>query len=116
MVKLRLAIIISAKMAGRPGLCTVVPLSTKPPSPKMPFHELIRIPFDLPSSWGDVDRWIKGDMVNSVGFHRIDLLRLGTHSDGRRIYQFRTLPNDLIRITERCVLHGLGMSSLTKYR
>lgn len=69
----------------------------------------------MPPKWGNCERWIKGDMVNAVSFHRIDLLRLGKDKSGCRVYQYETLPNDLFRTVQRCALHGMGMSNLTKY-
>lgn len=115
MVKRRLAVVVSPKISARPHLCTVVPLSLTAPDPAMPYHKLIRVPFDLPKEWGDHDRWIKGDMVNAVGFHRVDLLRLGKNAEGKRVYQMAALPDDVMKIVRRCVLHGLGLSALTKH-
>jgi uncharacterized protein YifN (PemK superfamily) len=115
MVKRRLAIVLTPKITARPHLCTIVPLSLTPPDKEMPYHCRIRIPFELPKEWGDADRWVKGDMVNAVGFHRVDLLRLGKDGSGKRIYQFSCLPEDILRKVRKCVLHGMGMSGLTKY-
>jgi mRNA interferase MazF len=115
MVKRRLAIVLSPKIAARPNLCTVVPLSLAPPMPAMPYHAAIRIPFELSEHWGDHERWIKGDMINAVALHRIDLIRLGKNRDGKRIYQMQVLPKDLLMVAQKCVLHGIGMSTLTKY-
>ena len=64
----------------------------------MPFNKLIEIPFEMPKSWGNAERWIKGDMINAVGFHRVDLLRLGKTSTGKRIYQMEALPDELFKI------------------
>jgi mRNA interferase MazF len=114
MVKLRLAVVLSPKIAARPRLCTIVPLSTTRPEPPMPYHKPIRIQFDL-GGWGDCERWIKGDMVNTVGFHRVDLLRLGKDRSGKRIYQMQALPADLFKSVRLCALHGLGFSALTKH-
>ena len=115
MVKLRLAVVLSPRIEARPGLCTVVPLSMTPPSKVMPYHKEIIIPFNLPGEWGNKKRWIKGDMVNTVGFQRMDLLRLGKDVNGKRIYQVSCLPDDVMTTVRRCVLHGLGLSSLTKH-
>ncbi|WP_245429565.1 type II toxin-antitoxin system PemK/MazF family toxin [Mesorhizobium sp. DCY119] len=115
MMKRRLAVIISPKIAARPHLCTVVPLSLTEPSKEMPYHKRIRIPFELPKEWGDHERWIKGDMVNAVGFHRVDLLRLGKDKGGKRTYQYSVLPDELMKIVRQCVLHGMGLSALTKH-
>ncbi|PCJ89923.1 MAG: hypothetical protein COA52_11170 [Hyphomicrobiales bacterium] len=115
MVKTRLAIVLSPKMTSRPHLCTIVPLSLTAPSNPMPFNKLISIPFQLPQSWGQHERWIKGDMINAVGFHRINLLRLGKNKAGKRIYQYQALPDSLFKIVRQCALHGIGLSILTKH-
>jgi len=64
---------------------------------------------------GGPDAMDQGGLVNAVGFHRLDLLRLGKDTDGRRIYQTTALPRDLMRTVRRCVLHGMGLSTLTKH-
>jgi mRNA interferase MazF len=115
MIKLRLAVVISPKIVSRPHLCTIVPLSLTPPDKVMPYNKVIRIPFELPPAWGDLERWIKGDMVNTVGFHRVDFLRMGKDRRGNRLYQYRTLPDDLFKVVRQCALHGLGFSTLTKH-
>jgi mRNA interferase MazF len=115
MVKPRLAVILSPKIVNRSQLCTIVPLSLTDPDPVMPYNRRIRIPFRLPEVWGDHERWIKGDMVNAVGFHRVDLLKLGKDRRGTRIYQMDVLPDDLFKVVRRCVLHGIGCSTLTKH-
>ena len=62
MVKVRPVIVISPKIFGRPGLCTVVALSTTPPDPKMPFHAEISIVPKLPPPWDAEKVWVKGAM------------------------------------------------------
>ncbi|WP_417589305.1 type II toxin-antitoxin system PemK/MazF family toxin [Pararhodobacter oceanensis] len=115
MVKPRLCVVISKPIKARPGLCTVVPLSTTVPNPRMPFHCLLSIPFELPERWRQIERWVKADMVYAAGFHRIDLLVLRKDRSGKRVYQTRTIPpEDLTRI-QASVLHGLGLSSLTRH-
>lgn len=115
MVKTRLAVVLSPKIVNRPRLCTVVPLSASEPEPKMPYNRQIEIPFQLPRSWGNIPRWIAGDMVNAVGFHRVDLLRMGKDRGGKRIYQMAALPPDLFKLVRTCALHGMGLSTLTKH-
>ena len=114
MVKTRLCIVLSKPIQARPHLCTVVPLSTTAPQQAMPYHCEIDIPFDLPPRWTRQTRWLKGDMIYSVSFDRTDLLRLGKDSDGKRRYQKETLSPDTLRQVRRCVLHGLGLSELTR--
>jgi len=115
MVKRRLVVVLSPAIKARPGPCTVVALSTTPPNPVMPYHAPLEIPFALPPPRGERTRWIKGDMVNAAGLHRVDLLRLGKDRAGRRIYQTAALPADAMTIVRRCVLHGLGLSGSTKH-
>ncbi len=107
--------VLTPKIAARAQLCTIVPLSTTDPYKVMPYHKRIRIPLELPKEWGDRERWIKGDMVNAVGFHRVDLLRLGKNRAGQRIYQTSPLPYEMLKIVQQCALHGMGLSSLTKH-
>jgi mRNA interferase MazF len=54
---------------------------------------------------------MKGDMVNAVGFHRTDLLRLGKTISGARIHQTASLPDDIMAQVQRCVIEGLGLRS-----
>lgn len=115
MVKVRLAVVLSPRIRARPHLCTVVPLSLTAPERVMAYNKIIRIPFELPGHWGDHERWIKGDMVNAVGFHRVDLLRMGKDRDGNRLYQTQVLPEDLFKAVRRCALHGMGFSTLTRH-
>lgn len=115
MVKRRLAIVISPNIENRFGLCTIVPLSTSPPEQEMDYHAKIVIPFQLPAYWGPKERWIKGDMIYSAGFHRLDLLKLGKDRSGKRIYQTKTLPSGMMKIVNQCVLNGLGFGNLTEH-
>lgn len=114
MVKPRLAVVLTQPMKARAGLCTVVPLSTSAPDRVMPYHAEIEIPFELPAYWGQMKRWVKGDMVYAAGFHRVSLLSLGKDKTGKRIYQQKTLPPEMFRQVQCCILHGLSMSTLTK--
>lgn len=114
MVKLRLAVVISPVISARQGLCTIVPLSTTAPERQMPYHYLLRIPFSLPRRWSKKEVWVKGDMVNAVGWHRLSLLSLGKDAGGKRQYQTSVVAEMDLRKIRQCILHGLGMSVLTK--
>jgi mRNA interferase MazF len=109
MVKRRLAIVISPRIKERGQLLTVVPLSMTVPAKVMPYHCQIDIPFALPAFWGQQKRWVKGDLVNAVGFHRVDLLAMGKDLNGKRIFQTAVLPAVLLQRVQQCVLHSLGL-------
>ena len=115
MVKRRLAIVLSPPIRARAGLCTIVPLSTTPPQKEMPYHCTYTVPFAMPRNWGNVERWVKGDMVTTVGWHRVDLLALGKDKTGKRIYQRQAIDDEDFTRIKRCVLHGMGLSALTKH-
>ncbi len=57
------------------------------------------------------DDLIKGDMLYSVGFHRLSLIRLGRSAAGRDYFDDR-LGRDKMKEVYACVLHGLNLGSL----
>jgi mRNA interferase MazF len=115
MVKRRTVVVISPKIKTRYGLCTVVGFSTTAPDPVEIYHAQIKIVPKLPPPWDSDDIWIKGDMVYAVGFHRLDLIRLGKDRQGNRIYRMNTLDENQIKIVRTCVLRAIGLSVLTKH-
>ena len=76
----------------------------------MPYHYELEIPFQLPKGWGNELRWVKGDMVCAVGFHRLDLLRLPKDITGKRQFQLNTLSNIHLERISNCVLASIGVS------
>ena len=113
MVKRRPVVVISPKIRARPGLCTVVALSTEPPVPVMPYHCQIDLRPELPKPFGSDGVWVKGDIICAVGFQRLDLIRTGKDRNGRRIYLDQPLSDGIIKQIRVCVLNGLGLSALT---
>lgn len=115
MVKRRPVIVISPKISVRSGLCTVVALSLEEPSPHMAYHCQIKLDPPLPEPWGDAVRWVKGDMVCAVGFHRLDFPRYGKDEAGKRVYRYEPLQAADMRRVRACVLSALGLGGLTKH-
>ena len=113
MVKRRPVVVISPKITARSGLCTVVALSTVRPGKIMPYH--LELTLALPPPWDGGPNWLKGDMVYAMSFHRLDFVRLGKSFGGQRQYLYKPLPDMQMRAIRRCVLHGLGLSALTKH-
>jgi uncharacterized protein YifN (PemK superfamily) len=115
MVKRRPVIVLSPKIARRANVCTIVPLSTVPPAPPMPFHcELVIQPV-LPPPFHEGPNWVKSDMVTTVGFYRLDLVRLGKDRSGKRIYRWDRLSAEQLKQVRKCVLNGIGLAGLTKH-
>ncbi|MEN9410620.1 MAG: hypothetical protein RL216_2594 [Pseudomonadota bacterium] len=115
MVKPRPCVVVSKGFKSRPNLMTVVPLSTTPPEPVMPWHCEIEIGLELPPRWSRKSCWVKGDMIYAVGFHRADLFQIARGADGRRVYQNDTISTESLERIQKCILEGLALSHLTKH-
>lgn len=115
MVKRRPVVVISPAIAWRPGLYTVVGLSTTPPAPPRPYHSLLVLDPPLPPPWDTVEMWVKGDMIAAVGFHRLDHVRIGRDEANRRRYRVDPLSKEQIKDVQRCVLNSIGLFRLTKH-
>jgi mRNA interferase MazF len=115
MVKPRCVIVLSPRIEKRAKLCTVVCLSATDPNHVMPFHCRLDIRPALPRPWDSDGVWVKGDMIYSVGFHRLNLLRIGKGQAGKRVYRMDTLSAEQMKVVRHCVLRGLGLTSLTKH-
>ncbi|TNE59577.1 MAG: type II toxin-antitoxin system PemK/MazF family toxin [Alphaproteobacteria bacterium] len=115
MVKRRPVVVISPKIAARPGLCTVVCLSTTAPENVMPYHCQIDIRPKLPTGFDSDGVWVKGDMIYSVALNRLDFFRFRKSETGKRQYYYDALSDYNIKRIRQCVLQGMGMSALTKH-
>ena len=87
MVKRRPAVILVGRLPSRSGLVTVVPLSGTPAPVGCDYQceitlgQRLPAPFDSQLEW-----WVKADMVATVSYARLDLLRTNRGPDGRRVY------------------------------
>ncbi|MBM3084813.1 type II toxin-antitoxin system PemK/MazF family toxin [Chelatococcus daeguensis] len=114
MVKRRPVVVISPRLKRRTGLVSVVPLSTTPPDPIEDYHCEVRMEPPLPKPFDSPTAWVKADMLYTVGFQRLELVRTGRDQYGKRKYLTPVLaPAELARI-QHCVLVALGLSGLTK--
>ena len=60
--------------------------------------------------------WVKGDMLYTVGFHRLNLILLnGKRMNGKREYYHNRLGREQMKIIYQCVLHGLNLGNLGQY-
>lgn len=115
MVKRRPVIIVSPRLRSRSRLCTVVPLSTTPPKPPMPYHYRLLMDTLLPKPYHSVAHWVKADMIATISFDRLSLPFKGKDVNGQRIYENRIIEDsDLVEI-RKCILCALGMDFLTKH-
>ena len=103
---------------GRKDLVTVLALSTKEPNKIMPFHYKIpKISMPQVGRFQDNDTWVKGDMIYTVGFHRLDLIRLGKKDNktGKRLYFKQKLGREQMKEIYKCALHGLNLGDLGQH-
>lgn len=115
MVKRRPVVLISPHISKRGKLCTVVPLSSTAPNLVMPYHCKIELSPCLPEPWYLNEMWAKGDMIYTVGFHRLDLIREGKDETGKRKYRSFQVSKDQLKQVRKCVMSGLGLINLTQF-
>ncbi len=114
----RPVLVISPAIAGRSDLVTILALSTSPPEPVRSYH--YKIPKNSMPQLGrfqEKDTWLKGDMIYTVGFHRLDLIRLNKKhpTTGKRQYYQSRLGRDQMQEVYKCILHGLNLGQLGEH-
>ena len=109
MVKRRPVVVLSSVST---RLCNVVPLSTTDPEEQMPWHCLVNTPKPLPYPYDHKVHWLKGDMVATVGFHRLVMPHKGKDKYGNRLYVKLRLDEGQMREIRRCVAAALGITPL----
>lgn len=57
----------------------------------------------------------KRRMVYAIAFHRLDFIRVGKDSAGKRKYYFSTVSNEQLKLARALVLRSIGLSHLTKH-
>lgn len=114
----RPVVVLTPPIVGRAKLVTVLALSTKVPEKIMPFHYNIpRNSMPQVGRFQENDTWVKGDMIYTVGFHRLDLIRLGKRdsTSGKRLYFKQKLGREQMKEIYNCVLHGLNLGQLGQH-
>ncbi len=114
----RPVIVVSPSIAGRSDLVTVLPLSTVVPEPVMPYHYMIpKKSMPQIGRFQETETWLKGDMICTVGFHRLDLIRLGKRNPrtSKRLYFKQRLGREQMHEIYKCMLHGLGLGGLGQH-
>ncbi len=113
MVKRRPVIITNAPRKGR--LAQVVCLSTKEPVPKYQHHMKIEDKY-LPRDkfFQDKETWLKGDMIYTVSYDRLDYIRIGK-DNGKRVYFTSCLSRENMKEVYTKILHGMNLGSLSQH-
>ena len=115
MIKRRPVVVVSKSTQGRGDLVTILPLSTAVPEPVRDFHYLVpKRSLPMIGDFQKSDSWVKGDMICTVGFHRLDMVALG-RVEGKRTYYKQRLGREQMSEIYQCMLHGVGFGNLCKY-
>ncbi len=109
MVKTRPVVVISPKLKHRNKLVTVVPLSSTQPNLIMPYHYELNLANPLPDRWNNNPCWVICDHPMTVGFDRLNLIRLGKDQYGKRKYYQHCLDIDDINGIKNAVKSALGL-------
>lgn len=115
MTKRRLAMVVSPQFKRRNNLCTVVPFSTTPPDPVMPYHYLLCLESTLPPPYNSKEQWVKADMLATVSFERLTLPFSGKGKDGKRQYIKYVISGHDFESIQRCILNAIGLNRLTQH-
>ena len=109
-IKERPVIVISPRLRRKSGLCTIVPLSTTAPDPVENHHCEIIIKTPLPSPWNSGNMWVKADMIYTVSYKRLNLIRTKRNQYGKRKYLTPILEKEQLARVKQCVTLALGLS------
>ena len=115
MIKKRLAVVVSPRLPQRDKLATVVPLSTTPPHRDISYQCKIEIEKDLPKPYTSKVVWAKCDMMATVSYSRLDLIRDGRNeTTGKRKYLQLFIGDENLNKIRTSLLCSLGLEALTK--
>jgi uncharacterized protein YifN (PemK superfamily) len=114
MVKRRPAIVVSPRLHARPGLATIVPLSTTAPNPAQPWHCEIVLQAALPGKFTATRMWAKADMVATLGLGRLDLFQV-RNAAGARVPLYPRISATELKAVQTAMLHALGLGTLTPH-
>src|ERR1051326_5865517 len=114
MVKRRPVVVVSPRLPYRDSLCTVVPLSTSPPTRTVAYQCELTLSEPLPGRWGETTTmWAKADMLATVCFDRLDFFQTKRDQQGQRKYLHPKVNPDQLKLIHSAILHALGLGSLT---
>lgn len=93
MVKRRPVVVVSPSESHSRKLCTVIPLSSTPPTPAKAWHYALQ-ESPLVSIMGNAQTWAKCDMIYTVSFDRLDKPHRRTRN-GREYVSLKLSPADM---------------------
>lgn len=117
MTKMRPVIVLSPVGKRMGKLCTIVALSTVEPAPIENWHYMLpkaSMP-DTPN-FQRSDTWVKGDMIYTVSFDRLDRIKIGREQgSGKRLYFTNILGRTQMKDIYGCLLESLNLGHIKKH-
>jgi uncharacterized protein YifN (PemK superfamily) len=108
MVKHRPVVVLTPRtISEKTFTVTVVPLSTTGPKTIEPYHIPIELHDPLPEKY-ERKCWAKCDMLYTVSFKRLELIRLGKDRTGKRLYYTQPIEDYWLEHIRNAALHTLG--------
>jgi uncharacterized protein YifN (PemK superfamily) len=101
-IKKRPVVVVSPSHLRRPGLVTVIPLSTTPPNPVERYH--YRLTGNPVPGSDAAEVWAKCDLIATVCIERLDRVKFG-----RRQYEIGRVGPDQVRRMRLAALASLGI-------
>lgn len=114
MTKSRWVVVVSPRHLQRPGLSTIVALSTTPPNPARAHHH--KLVTQLPHNEPGVEVWAKCDMVFAASHKRLHpWWRDRSAPGGKRVFVPVILDPADLKAIQAGLLHSVGLGGLTKH-
>lgn len=111
MVKSRPVVVVSPRLKRRSNLITVVPLSSTRPTFIQDYHYEINITNPFPAPWNHSPCWAICDHPMTVGFDRVDLMKIGKDRNGNRRYYKHKLDTEDVAGIRLALKAALGLLS-----
>jgi len=110
MVEHRPVVIISPRLRQRDALCSIVPLSTTPPTIEITWHYKIQFAQPLSKKFNALECWAKCDMVTTIAHHRLDRFSEALLNTNQRRYYEQALTPEQFKSLMACVHAYLGLA------
>lgn len=103
------AVVVSNENMPRSGLCTVVPLSTRPPDVVRKWHHLLaeKSTRALPPNKRAKPSWAKCDMVTTVSLQKLSFSGANSYGVGGNLGP--PIANSDLEAIQHCILHVLRL-------
>lgn len=114
----RPVIVLCNALPGRANLVSIVACSTVRPDEVRDYHyRLPKASLPMLGRFQEKETWVKGDMIYTVGLHRLSLVQLNSRHpvSGKRQYFNNRLGREQMRQIHCCILHGLALGYLADH-